>query len=48
MAEVVVTLAGARGGRPVEGNFRNLRMFERQPDGWRCVMWFNKRITQGD
>ena len=48
MAEVVVALVGTRGGKPVEGSFRNLRLFERQPDGWRCVMWFNKRVTQRD
>ena len=45
MAEVVVELIGTRGGENVAGSFRNLRLFERQPGGWRCVMWFNKRAA---
>jgi ketosteroid isomerase-like protein len=40
--EAEVRLKGTRGGKPVDGTFRNLRLFERQADGWRCVMWFNK------
>ena len=48
MAEVVVSLVGKRGGKSVAGSFRNLRLFERQPDGWRCVMWFNKRTSESE
>jgi hypothetical protein len=42
--EALVRLKGIRGGKPVDGSFRNLRLFERHDDGWRCVMWFNKRL----
>jgi hypothetical protein len=42
--EAWVYLKGTRGGKPVEGTFRNLRLFERAADGWRCVMWFNKPL----
>ncbi|MGY1631853.1 nuclear transport factor 2 family protein [Geodermatophilus sp. SYSU D01186] len=41
----VVALKGRRGGRDVDGAFRNIRLFERQGDAWRCVMWFNKPIA---
>ena len=47
-AEVHVRLVGQRGGKPIDGTFRNLRLFERQGDTWRCVMWFNKRIADAD
>jgi ketosteroid isomerase-like protein len=43
--EAWVYLKGARGGRRIDGEFRNLRFFERTSDGaWRCVMWFNKPV----
>jgi hypothetical protein len=44
--EAWVYLEGTRGGKPVIGTFRNLRLFERAADGWRCVMWFNKPVQQ--
>src|SRR4051812_10108780 len=46
--EAWVYLNGTRHGQPVDGTFRNLRLFERAPDGWRCVMWFNKPLAQPD
>jgi ketosteroid isomerase-like protein len=42
--EAWVYLKGSRGGREVDGTFRNLRFFERTDDRWRCVMWFNKPL----
>jgi hypothetical protein len=42
LADVVVRLRGTRGGRPVDGTFENLRVFERTKDGWRCLLWFNR------
>jgi len=43
--EVYVYLDGARAGKPVQGWFRNLRLWERQADNrWLCVFWFNKPL----
>jgi ketosteroid isomerase-like protein len=43
--EAWVYLKGNRGGRLIDGTFRNLRFFERPSNGtWRCVMWFNKPL----
>ncbi|HVG00987.1 MAG TPA: nuclear transport factor 2 family protein [Chloroflexia bacterium] len=42
---VNVTLAGMRGGNPVDGVFRNFRTFMRQKEGWRLVTWANYQIT---
>jgi len=43
--EVFVFLDGVRGGDPVKGWFRNLRVWEKLSDGcWRCVFWFNKPL----
>jgi ketosteroid isomerase-like protein len=44
--EVFVFLDGLRGGNPVKGWFRNIRVWEKQSDGcWRCVFWFNKQLV---
>lgn len=46
VVEVFVYLDGARRGQPVQGWFRNLRLWEKQADGlWRCVFWFNKPLS---
>lgn len=42
--EAWVYLRGERGGRPVDGTFRNLRLFEHREARWRLVMWFNKPL----
>ena len=42
--EAWVYLRGTRRGKPVDGTFRNLRLFQRTDDGWRCVMWFNRPL----
>lgn len=42
--EAWVYLDGTRRGNPVNGAYRNLRLFERGADGWHCVMWFNKPL----
>jgi hypothetical protein len=46
--EAQVRFKGRRRGADVEGVFRNLRLFEKRADMWRCVMWFNKRIGSLD
>jgi ketosteroid isomerase-like protein len=44
--EMFVFLDGLRGGKAVNGWFRNLRVWEKQSDGqWRCVFWFNKPLV---
>jgi hypothetical protein len=46
LIEEFVFLDGLRGGKAVKGWFRNLRVWEMQPDGrWRCVFWFNKPFS---
>jgi hypothetical protein len=42
--EAHVRFKGSRKRKPVEGVFRNLRLFEKRENRWRCVMWFNKKI----
>jgi hypothetical protein len=44
--EALVRFKGKRRGKKAAGVFRNLRLFERQPEGWRCVMWFNKKVGE--
>lgn len=44
--EALVRLEGTRRGKPVEGTFRNLRLFERQVGGWCCVAWSNQRVDE--
>jgi hypothetical protein len=41
--EALVHLKGTRSGQPIEGTFRNLRLFERRDEDWCCVMWLNRR-----
>lgn len=40
--EEMVTFKGIRGGRRIDGQFQNLRVFERTEDGWSCLVWFNR------
>ena len=43
MVALVVTLTGRRGGNAiVGGGYRNVRVFARETDEWRCVLWFNE------
>jgi ketosteroid isomerase-like protein len=44
LAEVTVRLVGSRGGRPVDGTFQNIRIFQRTDDGWKCGVWFNRTL----
>jgi ketosteroid isomerase-like protein len=44
--EAWVYLRGTRGGDPVDGWTRNLRLFEQKDGDWRCVMWFNKKLPE--
>jgi hypothetical protein len=42
LTAVVVTLTGRRGGNEINGKqYRNVRIFRRDPGEWRCVLWFN-------
>src|SRR5262245_37180493 len=40
-----VRAAVLRGGTRDEGVFRNLRLFERRGEGWKCVAWLNTRVS---
>jgi hypothetical protein len=42
--EAQVWFKGRRGGRDVDGVFRNVRLFERKDGQWLWVVWFNKAI----
>jgi hypothetical protein len=47
VASVLLRVEGANGQTPVEGLFRNLRIFHRTPagDGWTLMVWFNDRVA---
>ena len=43
MVALVVTLTGRRGGNAIMGGrYRNVRVFARETEEWRCVLWFNE------
>lgn len=44
VVSLVVHMKGIRDNKPAEGSFRNIRVFERTPEGWKLQMWFNKKI----
>jgi hypothetical protein len=47
LVEAHVYLDGTRGGQRVKGLFRNLRVWEKQPDDrWLCVFWYNRAIRE--
>lgn len=41
---LTVTARGTRGGKPFAGTFRNVRMFVRDGERWRCKLWMNTRV----
>jgi len=41
LCSLLVHFKGTRGGSPVDGVFRNTRVFVRRNAVWRCVLWFN-------
>ena len=45
---LVVQITGNRCGRDVKGEFRNVRIFRKEPDKqipWQLHFWFNERIS---
>jgi ketosteroid isomerase-like protein len=43
VCSLVIDFKGVRGGQPVEGAFRNTRLFVRSEGVWKCALWFNSR-----
>jgi hypothetical protein len=41
VASMIVDFKGTRRGKPVEGLFRNTRVFVRSEGLWKCALWFN-------
>jgi uncharacterized protein DUF4440 len=41
ICSLLVDFKGTRGGKPVEGVFRNTRVFVRSEESWKCALWFN-------
>jgi hypothetical protein len=44
VASLRVRAKGTKDNTPFEGVYRNTRLFLKQPEGWRCAVWFNTRI----
>jgi hypothetical protein len=43
VCSMLVLFKGTRGGAPVEGTFRNTRVFIRSEAVWKCAVWFNTK-----
>jgi hypothetical protein len=43
LCSLVVRFKGTRGGNPVDGIYRNTRVFVKRGDVWRCALWFNSK-----
>jgi hypothetical protein len=39
-----VRAKGKRGEKSFDGVFRNTRLFYKEPEGWKCVVWYNVPI----
>jgi len=46
LCSMVVRFKGVRGGKPVDGVFRNTRVFTRIDQVWKCALWFNTKESQ--
>lgn len=46
VCSMLVHFKGTRGGQPVEGVFRNTRVFIRAEGVWKCALWFNSKEPQ--
>ena len=45
LVEVVLAVEGRDGDEPVDGVYRNIRVFERDGGGpWALTVWFNERV----
>ena len=45
LVEVVLAVEGRDGDEPVDGVYRNIRVFERDGSGpWALTVWFNERV----
>jgi Domain of unknown function (DUF4440) len=43
LCSLLIRFKGMRGGAPVNGVFRNTRVFARIEAGWTCTLWFNTK-----
>lgn len=43
VVSVRIRFKGTRGGMPVDGVFRNIRVFVRAGGVWTCAVWFNTK-----
>ena len=41
LCSLVIRFKGVRGGKHVDGAFRNTRMFTKIDGFWKCALWFN-------
>jgi len=46
ICSMLVFFKGTRGGAPVEGTFRNTRVFVQSEGLWKCALWFNTKEPQ--
>ncbi len=46
LCSTAVLFKGLRGGKPVDGVFRNTRVFMRLEHMWKCAIWFNTKESQ--
>ena len=46
LCSLVVRFKGVRGGKPVDGMFRNTRVFTMIERVWKCALWFNTKEPQ--
>lgn len=44
VVSLVVHAEGTRGDKPMKGNYRNVRVFRKDPDGWKLTIWVNTEI----
>ena len=45
LVQVVLAVEGSDGETPIDGVYRNIRVFERDGDGpWALTVWFNERV----
>lgn len=46
VCSMLVDFKGTRAATPVEGLFRNTRVFLRSEGLWKCALWFNTKETR--
>jgi hypothetical protein len=48
LCSMLILFKGTRGGKAVDGVFRNTRVFFRNGALWKCVLWFNVEAREQD